>query len=52
MVLHAEDPDLLEEIESNLLEAIENIDLADDFEAFEKTGFKGCLDVKNRDSRD
>jgi len=41
VVLHAEDPDLLDEIETNLLHSIENIDLDDDFGTFEKNRFQG-----------
>ena len=41
VVLHAENPELLEEIETNLLTSIDNINLDDDFEAFEKNRFQG-----------
>tara|TARA_B100001758_G_scaffold205842_1_gene186282 strand:+ start:431 stop:2626 length:2196 start_codon:yes stop_codon:yes gene_type:complete len=41
VVLHAENPELLEEIETNLLTSIDNINLDDDFEAFEKNRWQG-----------
>lgn len=41
VVLHAENPELLEEIESNLLNSIDNIDLDEDFESFEQNRFQG-----------
>jgi superfamily II DNA or RNA helicase len=41
VVLHAEDPELLEEVEQLFIKSIENIDLDEEFNAFEKRRFQG-----------
>lgn len=41
VVLHAEDPELLEEVEQLFIKSIDNIDLEEEFNAFEKRRFQG-----------